>query len=205
MSDGTTELFKPALVLGARWRKQQVRMDPEAHEIHFKPVCEGKRLLYLHCAAADQSIHGRQLRDREHLHFIQYRRLIHVAIPRVGCSEFAAAGTGDYALPLAAVAARTQRLLAVVRGDGAHDQGTRVPTRQIGAPHRRGAWVNAARLWRSSVARVDGGVCQARRQRRRLRAYRRVSTRIDAYGRVWTRMDAYGRVWTRSASAAAGL
>lgn len=35
MSDGTTELIKPAPVLGARWRRKRIRIDPEAHEIHF--------------------------------------------------------------------------------------------------------------------------------------------------------------------------
>lgn len=98
MSDGTTELIKPAPVLGARWRRKRIRIDPEAHEIHFD-LMEAKRLLHPHCAAADQSIYGRQLCDRQHLHFIQDLELIQVAMPRVDCQEFGARGDSEVPQP----------------------------------------------------------------------------------------------------------
>lgn len=95
MSDWTTELLNAPLVQGAHWRRKRGRIDPETREIHFDLVCADKRLLYPHCASADQSINCRQLRDRQHLRFFRYRELVHAAITRVGCWEFGARGDDE--------------------------------------------------------------------------------------------------------------
>lgn len=86
MSDAMTELFTAALGLAEPWRVETVRFEPEAHEIHFDVACQAARLPCPRCAAPDQPIHDRQQRDWQHLHFFQYRALIHAEVPRVRCS-----------------------------------------------------------------------------------------------------------------------
>ena len=48
-------------------------------------VCEAARLTGPRCAAPEQPIHDRLHRDWQHLHFFQYRALIHAELPRVRC------------------------------------------------------------------------------------------------------------------------
>ena len=86
MSDAMTELFTAALGMAEPWRVESVRFDREAHEIHFDVVCKATRLPCPRCATPDQPIHDRKLRDWQHLHFFQYRALIHAELPRVRCS-----------------------------------------------------------------------------------------------------------------------
>lgn len=43
-------------------------------------------------AAPDQPIHDRKQRDWQHLHFFQYRALIHAELPRVRCSVWQVCG-----------------------------------------------------------------------------------------------------------------
>jgi len=69
MSDAMAELFTAALGLGTSWQVEQVRFEPEAHEIHFDVICAAKRLPCPRCAAPDQPIHDRLQRDWQHLHF----------------------------------------------------------------------------------------------------------------------------------------
>lgn len=92
MSDATAELFTRALGLVQPWRVEAVRFEAAAHEIHFDVVCEAKRLPCPRCATPDQPIHDRLTRDWQHLHFFQYRALIHAAMPRVRCSACGARG-----------------------------------------------------------------------------------------------------------------
>jgi len=77
MSDAMTELFTAALGLGTPWQVEKVRFEPDAHEIHFDVICAAKRLPCPRCAAPEQPIHDRLQRDWQHLHFFQYRALIH--------------------------------------------------------------------------------------------------------------------------------
>ena len=85
MSDPMTELFTAALGLAEPWHVKAVRFDQAAHEIHFDVTCEASRLPCPRCKAPDQPIHDRLKRDWQHLHFFQYRALIHAELPRVRC------------------------------------------------------------------------------------------------------------------------
>jgi len=95
MSDAMAELFTAALGLGAPWQVEHVRFEPEAHEIHFDVICAAKRLPCPRCAAPDQPTHDRLQRDWQHLHFFQYRALIHAAVPQVRCSVCGAQGDSE--------------------------------------------------------------------------------------------------------------
>ena len=89
MGDPMLTLFTRALGLAEPWQVAQVRFEPAAHEIHFDVACIAKRLPCPHCKAPDQPIHDRLKRDWQHLHFFQYRALIHAEVPRVRCAQCA--------------------------------------------------------------------------------------------------------------------
>jgi transposase len=152
MSDAMTDLFTAALGLSAPWRVEKVRFEPEAREIHFDVVCEAKRLSCPRCAAPDQPIHDRLARDWQHLHFFQYRALIHAEVPRVRCAECGSKGetmVRQVAVPWArersGFSLLFEALVVTLAGM------SRMPVRQIGAL----LGVNPERLWRSLGALVD--------------------------------------------------
>jgi transposase len=158
MSDAMTELFTAALGLSTPWRVEQVRFAPEAHEIHFDVVCDAKRLPCPNCAAPDQPIHDRLMRDWQHLHFFQYRALIHAAVPRVRCSVCAAKGDPEvrqievpWARERSGFSLLFEAMVVTLAGM------SRMPVRQIGAL----LGVNEARLWRSLGALVDAAYAKA--------------------------------------------
>lgn len=82
MADQMTELFTAALGLQSPWKVDQVRFALEANEIHFDLVCDAQRLACPRCATTDQPIHDRLRRDWQHLHYFQYRALIHASVPQ---------------------------------------------------------------------------------------------------------------------------
>ena len=152
MSDAMTGLFTAALGLGPPWRVARVRFEPEAHEIHFDVICEAKRLPCPRCSAPDQAIHDRLTRDWQHLHFFQYRALIHASVPRVRCT--ACGGNGESEVQQVAVPWARERsgftlmfeaMVVTLAGM------SRMSVKQIGAL----LGVNDARLWRSLGALVD--------------------------------------------------
>lgn len=155
MSDAMTELFTAALGLGQPWRVDAVRFEAAAHEIHFDVICEAKRLPCPRCAAPDQPIHDRLTRDWQHLHFFQYRALIHAAVPRVRCSACGAKGdTEVQQVPVPWARERSgftllfEAMVVTLAGM------SRMPVRQIGAL----LGVTDGRLWRSLEAlREHGG------------------------------------------------
>ena len=89
MSDPMLGLFTHALGLVKPWHVANVRFEPAAHEIHFEVQCRAKRMACPRCSAPDQPIHDRLKRDWQHLHFFQYRALIHAQVPRVRCAKCA--------------------------------------------------------------------------------------------------------------------
>lgn len=95
MSDAMEVLFTGALGLTAPWQVAAVRFEPEAHAIHFDVICAATRLPCPQCAAPDQPIHDRLKRDWQHLHFFQYRALMHAEVPRVRCAVCADKGDGE--------------------------------------------------------------------------------------------------------------
>jgi len=150
MSDAMAELFTAALGLGAPWQVEQVRF--EAHEIHFDVICAAKRLPCPRCAAPDQPIHDRLQRDWQHLHFFQYRELIHAAVPRVRCSACGAQGDSEvqhvtvpWARERSGFTPLFEAMVVTLAGM------SRMSVRQVGAL----LGVNDARLWRSLGALVD--------------------------------------------------
>lgn len=158
MADAMTELFTAALGLGSPWRVDAVRFKPEAHEIHFDVVCEAKRLPCPSCAAPDQPIHDRLSRDWQHLHFFQYRALIHAQVPRVRCSECAERGDSEvrqiqvpWARERSGFTLLFEAMVVTLAGM------SRMPVRRIGAL----LGVNDARLWRSLGALVDAAYAKA--------------------------------------------
>lgn len=158
VSDAMTELFTAALGLASPWRVEQVRFEPSAHEIHFDVVCDANRLPCPRCAAPDQPIHDRLMRDWQHLQFFQYRALIHAAIPRVRCSICGAKGDSEVqqvAVPWARERSGFTLLFEamVVTLAGM----SRMPVRRIGAL----LGVSDARLWRSLGALVEAAYAQA--------------------------------------------
>lgn len=157
MSDPMTQLFTAALGLQTPWRVEKVRFEPQANEIHFDVVCEAKRLPCPRCNAPDQPIHDRLPRDWQHLHFFQYRALVHAAVPRVRCG--ACADRGDAEVRQVAVPWARERsgftllfealVLTLVRMSG-------MPVRQIGSL----LGVTDQRLWRSLNAVVEQAYAQ---------------------------------------------
>lgn len=158
MADSMTELFTAALGLQSPWKVDQVRFVPEAHEIHFDVICDAPRLTCPRCAAPDQPIHDRLRRDWQHLHFFQYRALIHATVPRVRCT---ACGThGDTEVQQVPVPWARERsgftllfealVVTLVRM-------SRMPVRQVG----KLLGVSGDRLWRSLHALVDAAYAEA--------------------------------------------
>lgn len=158
MSDAMTELFTAALGLASPWRVQEVRFEPKAHTIHFDVVCDAKRLPCPRCAALDQPIHDRLPRDWQHLHFFQYRALIHAAVPRVRCAVCGEKGDPEvqqvpvpWARERSGFSLLFEALVVTLAGL------SRMPVRRIGAL----LGVNDARLWRSLGALVDAAYAKA--------------------------------------------
>jgi transposase len=152
MSDPMTQLFTAALGLQAPWRVEQVRFEPQANEIHFDVVCEAQRLACPRCSTPDQPIHDRLQRDWQHLHFFQYRALVHAEVPRVRCSACADRGEPEVAqvtVPWARERSGFTLLfealvVTLVRMSG-------MPVRQVGAL----LGVTSPRLWRSLRVLVE--------------------------------------------------
>lgn len=158
MTDPMTQLFTAALGLADPWRVQDVRFEPEAHEIHFDVVCGATRLPCPRCKAADQPIHDRLRRDWQHLHFFQYRALIHADLPRVRCSVCGERGDSEVQqVPVPWARERSgftllfEALVVALAGM------SRMTMRQIGKLFG----VNDARLWRSLGALVDAARAKA--------------------------------------------
>lgn len=158
MANAMTELFTAALGLATPWRVEEVRFMPEAHEIHFDVVCDAKRLPCPRCAALDQPIHDRLQRDWQHLHFFQYRALIHAAVPRVRCGECGVRGATEvqqidvpWARERSGFTLLFEAMVVTLAGL------SRMSVRRIGAL----LGVNDARLWRSLGALVDAAYAKA--------------------------------------------
>lgn len=152
MSDAMTELFTAALGLVSPWRVERVRFVPEAHEIHFDVVCEAKRLPCPRCSAPDQPIHDRQARDWQHLHFFQYRALIHAEVPRVRCAECGSKGDPEVRqVPVPWARERSGFSLLFEALVVTLARMSRMPVRRIGAL----LGVHPERLWRSLGALVE--------------------------------------------------
>ena len=152
MSEGMRELFTAALGVSSPWRVSAVRFEPSAQEIHFDLVCEATRLPCPRCAAPEQPIHDRLRRDWQHLHFFQYRALLHAEVPRVRCEVCGAQGDGEVhqvAVPWARERSGFTLLFEamVVTLAGM----SKMPVRQIGAL----LGVTSGRLWRSLRALVE--------------------------------------------------
>jgi len=152
MSDSMTQLFTSALGLQTPWRVEQVRFEAQASEIHFDVICDAQRLACPRCSAPDQPIHDRLQRNWQHLHFFQYRALVHAAVPRVRCG--ACADRGEPEVAQVAVPWARERsgfsllfealVVTLVRMSG-------MPVRQVGAL----LGVTSPRLWRSLRALVE--------------------------------------------------
>lgn len=151
MSDPMTQLFTSALGLQSPWRVERVRFEPQVSQIHFDVVCDAQRLPCPRCATPDQPIHDRLARDWQHLHFFQYRALVHAAVPRVRCAVCAERGDGEVRqVPVPWARERSgftllfeALVVTLVRMSG-------MPVRQVGAL----LGVSGPRLWRSLRALV---------------------------------------------------
>ncbi len=158
MSDAMEVLFTGALGLAPPWQVAAVRFAPDEHAIHFDVICAATRLPCPQCAAPDQPIHDRLKRDWQHLHFFQYRALIHAQVPRVRCAVCSDKGDGEVrqvAVPWSRERSGFTLLFEamVVTLAGL----SRMPVRQIGAL----LGVNDARLWRSLGVLVDAAYAKA--------------------------------------------
>lgn len=158
MSDAMTELFTAALGLVGPWRVKAVRFAPEASEIHFDVVCQATRLPCPRCAAPEQPIHDRQRRDWQHLHFFQYRALIHAEVPRVRCRVCGERGDSEVQqIPVPWARERSgftllfEAMVVTLAGM------SRMPVRRIAAL----LGVSDGRLWRSLGALVDAAYAKA--------------------------------------------
>ncbi len=76
-------LFTSALGLKAPWQVSDIRFEPEQGEIHFDLACESNRLDCPACAGLNQPIHDRVQRTWQHLHFFQFKAILHAPLPRV--------------------------------------------------------------------------------------------------------------------------
>jgi transposase len=158
MSDPMTELFTAALGLVEPWRVKAVRFEQAAKEIHFDVVCEAARLPCPRCKAPDQPIHDRLQRDWQHLHFFQFRALIHAEMPRVRCSVCGERGdTEVQQVPVPWARERSgftllfEAMVVTLAGM------SRMPVRQIG----KLLGVSDQRLWRSLGALVEAAYAKA--------------------------------------------
>lgn len=158
LSDSINELFTAALGVAPPWKVAAVRFEPEAHTVHFDLVCEAARLPCPACGAPDQPIHDRLPREWQHLHFFQYRALLHAQVPRVRCARCGQHGEPDVrqvAVPWARERSGFSLLFEamVVTLAGM----SKLPVRQIGAL----LGVTEGRLWRALGALVDAAYAQA--------------------------------------------
>lgn len=158
MSDPMTELFTQALGLASPWRVDQVRFERAAQEIHFDVICDAKRLPCPRCAAPDQPIHDRLQRDWQHLHFFQFRALIHAQLPRVRCAVCADKGdstvhqvAAPWARERSGFTLLFEALVVALAGM------SRMSVLQIGAL----LGVSDDRLWRSLGALVEAAYAKA--------------------------------------------
>ncbi len=158
MSDPMTELFTAALGLAEPWHVKAVRFDQAAHEIHFDVTCEASRLPCPRCKAPDQPIHDRLKRDWQHLHFFQYRALIHAELPRVRCGVCGERGdTEVQQVPVPWARERSgfsllfEAMVVTLAGM------SRMPVRRIA----KLLGVSDQRLWRSLGALVDAAYAKA--------------------------------------------
>lgn len=76
-------LFTAALGLQAPWQVAGIRFEPFQGEIYFDLTCSASRLRCSVCDAVDQPIHDRKSLRWQHLHFFQYRAILHAPVPRV--------------------------------------------------------------------------------------------------------------------------
>jgi transposase len=158
MAEAMTELFTAALGLQSPWRVEQVRFEQEAGEIHFDVACTSSRLPCPRCGAPDQPIHDRLRRDWQHLHFFQYRALIHAQVPRVRCTR--CGERGDTEVQQVVVPWARERsgftllfeALVVTLVRMSH-----MPVRQVG----KLLGVSDQRLWRSLEALVEAAYAEA--------------------------------------------
>jgi transposase len=152
------ELFTAALGVEPPWKVQAIRFEPEAQTIHFDLICDATRLPCPACDAPDQPIHDRQRRDWQHLHFFQYRALLHADVPRVRCAHCGEQGGPDVkqvAVPWArersGFSLLFEAMIVTLAGM------SKLPVRQIGAL----LGVSEGRLWRSLGALVEQAHAQA--------------------------------------------
>lgn len=158
MADQMTELFTAALGLQSPWKVDQVRFAPETNEIHFDVVCDAQRLACPRCATPDQPIHDRQRRDWQHLHFFQYRALIHASVPRVRCAVCGIQGeTEVQQVPVPWARERSGFTLLFEALVVTLVRMSRMPVRQIG----KLLGVSSDRLWRSLHALVEATYAEA--------------------------------------------
>jgi len=80
-----TDLFTVALGLQSPWKVEDIRFEPEAGDIHFDVACAANQLGCPVRGEADQPVHDRKKRSWQHLHFFQYKALIHTRSPRITC------------------------------------------------------------------------------------------------------------------------
>lgn len=152
MADAMTELFTAALGLQPPWKVDQVRFAPEAKEIHFDVICDAQRLVCPRCAAPEQPIHDRLRRDWQHLHFFQYRALIHAAVPRVRCAVCGTQGESEVQqVPVPWARERSGFTLLFEALVVTLVRMSRMPVRQVG----KLLGVSGDRLWRSLHALVE--------------------------------------------------
>lgn len=158
MSDSINELFTAALGVSPPWKVAVVRFEPEAHTVHFDLVCEASRLPCPVCGAPEQPIHDRLPREWQHLHFFQYRALLHAEVPRVRCARCGEHGEPDvrqvkvpWARERSGFSLLFEAMVVTLAGM------SKLPVRQIGAL----LGVGEGRLWRSLGALVDQAHAQA--------------------------------------------
>jgi len=158
MSDPMKELFTAALGVESPWKVRAVRFEPEAKTIHFDLACDATRLPCPACSAPDQPIHDRLRRDWQHLHFFQYRALLHADVPRVRCARCGEQDGPDVkqvAVPWArersGFSLLFEAMIVTLAGM------SKLPVRQIGAL----LGVSEGRLWRSLGALVEQAHAQA--------------------------------------------
>lgn len=158
MSDAMNELFTAALGVDEPWKVASVRFAPEDDAVHFDLVCDASRLPCPACGATDQPIHDRLERDWQHLHFFQYRALLHAKVPRVRCSQCGKHGDPEvkqakvpWARERSGFSLLFEAMVVTLAGM------SKLPVRQIGAL----LGVTEGRLWRSLDALVDEAYAEA--------------------------------------------
>lgn len=82
----STLLFTAVLGLQAPWKVAEILFEPEQGEIHFDLACDSNRLSCPACTDAEQPIHDRAQKTRQHSHSFQYKAFLQASVPRVKCS-----------------------------------------------------------------------------------------------------------------------